>query len=173
MAHPRHELVRSRYGGCCGYCGVSEVDAAGELTVDHFIPSSAAGDDSDDNLVYCCSRCNLYKADFLPDARQTAQGLQLLYPLRDRTDTHFRLDERTGLLVPYTERGRLHIAVLHLNRSALVAHRLRQLVVRALERNLQIAEDELAALQSEIALLRQQVHALQLFEDQGHGLMPG
>jgi hypothetical protein len=170
VAHPRHELVRSRYGG---RCGVSETDTAGELTVDHFVPVSAAGDDSDDNLVYSCSRCNLHKADFVPNASQLAQGLRLLHPLRDRTLDHITVDEQTGLLVPLTETGRLHIAVLHLNRLALVAHRLRQFVVAAMERNLQLAEKELTALQSEVVLLRQQVQALKALEQQGHGLMPG
>ena len=36
MAHPRHEEVRRRYGLRCGYCGVSEAETGGELTVDHF-----------------------------------------------------------------------------------------------------------------------------------------
>ncbi len=54
MAHPKHHAVRQRYGGCCGYCGLSETDTGGELTVDHFRPLSAGGDDGDGNLVYAC-----------------------------------------------------------------------------------------------------------------------
>jgi hypothetical protein len=62
MAHPRHEEVRERYGRCCGYCGVSETETGGELTIDHFRPVSASGDDSADNLVYACFRCNALTA---------------------------------------------------------------------------------------------------------------
>src|SRR5205823_5213015 len=116
VAHPRHDLVRTRFGGHCAYCGVWEVDAGGELTVDHHVPVSAGGDDSDDNLVYCCVRCNLYKADFTPNARQAAAGLRVLHPVRDRVQDHFTLDETTGLLVPNTGTGRFHIALLHLKR---------------------------------------------------------
>jgi HNH endonuclease len=54
MAHPRHEEVRGRYHNRCGYCSVSETETGGELTIDHFQPVSAGGNDSDDNLVYCC-----------------------------------------------------------------------------------------------------------------------
>lgn len=63
VPHPKHERVRQRYDGRCGYCGLSEVDAGGELTVDHFRPVAAGGGDDDDNLVYACFRCNLYKGD--------------------------------------------------------------------------------------------------------------
>lgn len=56
MAHPKNLEVRQRYEGRCGYCGVSEGETGGELTVDHFRPLCAGGDDTDDNLVYCCFR---------------------------------------------------------------------------------------------------------------------
>ena len=68
MAHPRLPTVRERYAFCCGYCGVSEADVGGELTVDHFCPVSAGGDDSDENLVYACVRCNQYKGALRPEA---------------------------------------------------------------------------------------------------------
>ncbi len=56
MAHPSHEEVRRRYRQACGYCGVSETDAGGALTVDHYRPVADGGDDSEDNLVYACFR---------------------------------------------------------------------------------------------------------------------
>lgn len=75
MAHPRLQIVRERYSNCCGYCGVSETDAGGELTVDHFRPLSAGGDDSDDNLVYACIRCNQYKGILLPELTGRSQSV--------------------------------------------------------------------------------------------------
>jgi HNH endonuclease len=56
VAHPKLDAVRQRYQYRCGYCGVSETDTGGELTVDHYRPVTAGGDDSDDNLIYCCPR---------------------------------------------------------------------------------------------------------------------
>jgi len=83
MAHPKLQTVRERYAFCCGYCGVSEADVGGELTVDHFRPVSAGGDHSDENLVYACVRYNQYKGALLPEATDVAQERRLLHPLRD------------------------------------------------------------------------------------------
>lgn len=126
MAHPKHNAVRRRYGGRCGYCGISEIDSGGELTVDHYCPVSAGGDDSEDNLVYCCPRCNQYKAAFVPTPDEAAQGLHILHPLQDDLDAHLALNHQTGILEARTEVGRLHIRVLRLNRPALIDSRIRQ-----------------------------------------------
>ena len=167
MAHPRHDLVRARYEGRCGYCGVGEVDAGGELTVDHYVPASAGGDDSDDNLIYCCVRCNLYKSDFTPDARQTAAGLRVLHPVRDRVADHVALEETTGLLIPKTETGRFHLALLHLNRPALVAHRRRAAEVRNRETTFRALEQQVAILQTTVFILLQMTEGLRLLQPRG------
>ena len=104
MAHPKLELVRERYSRCCGYCGVSEIDAGAELTVDHFRPLSALGDESGDNLVYACAKCNQYKADFVPSPDDLSRGRRVLHPLLDDLAVHFR-EEGTGVLRPLTETG--------------------------------------------------------------------
>jgi hypothetical protein len=132
VAHPRHEAIRLRYGLRCGYCGVAEVDAGGELTVDHYHPSAAGGDDSDENLIYACNRCNLYKGDFWPTPEDLAHGRRVLHPLQDNLNQHLRLQEQTGELESLTDTGRFHIVLLHLNRPALVAYRLRRRLARLL-----------------------------------------
>jgi len=58
--------VRERAGFACEFCGISETDTGGQLTVDHFRPKAKGGDDSLDNLLYCCARCNQYKLDYWP-----------------------------------------------------------------------------------------------------------
>ena len=128
MAHTKHQTVRARYDFCCGYCGISETDAGGELTVDHFHPMSAGGGDSDDNLVYACIRCNLYKGALTSVEGTQAQVLRLLHPLRDNINEHLHEDEATGRLESLSPLGAFHINALQLNRDALVAHRLRHRV---------------------------------------------
>jgi hypothetical protein len=123
VPHSRLEYVRQRYNYRCGYCGVTEVDTGGELTVDHYHPLSAGGNDSDDNLVYACFRCNIRKSDFFPNSEELRRGLRVLHPLLDPVTTHYREDPETGLLQPLTETGRFHIAVLGLNRQPLVVRR--------------------------------------------------
>ena len=126
MAHAKHDEVRARYNACCGYCGVGEEDVGGELTVDHYVPVSAGGGDSDDNLVYACFRCNLFKREFHPTDEDRAKGHLVLHPMRANSTEHWRPDETTGRLEPRTETGRFHITLLNLNRPALVTYRLQQ-----------------------------------------------
>jgi 5-methylcytosine-specific restriction endonuclease McrA len=109
MAHPKLQEVRQRYTFRCGYCGVSEAEVGGELTVDHFRPVAAGGDDSDENLVYACARCNQYKGALLPDATELTHGRRLLHPLQDDCAEHLREDEATGRLEGLTATGRFHI----------------------------------------------------------------
>jgi len=60
------EQVRQRANFACEFCGVTEIDSGGQLTIDHFQPSTKQGSDNLKNLVYCCIRCNQYKLDYWP-----------------------------------------------------------------------------------------------------------
>ena len=80
------QVVRQRASFACEYCGVSEQSAGGELTIDHFRPQSKGGGDELENLVYCCSRCNLYKSDFWVEPPNQPQ----LWNLRNEpAENHF------------------------------------------------------------------------------------
>ncbi len=151
MAHPRLQAVRQRYDFRCGYCGVSETDTGGELTVDHFRPVSAGGDDSDDNLVYACVRCNQYKGALLPQAMDIAQQRRLLHPLRDSLPAHLREDAQTGQLEALTETGTFHIEALHLNRAALIVNRQRRQLIAMLQARLEQSLAEIATLEGRLA----------------------
>lgn len=129
MPHPKHSTVRKRYREKCGYCGVTEIDCGGELTVDHFVPVVAGGDESDGNLVYCCSRCNLYKGRFIPTGEHVIAGRRVLHPQLDRVKEHIRESKVTGLLEPLSVTGAFHIGLLQLNRQALVDHRQRNTLI--------------------------------------------
>ena len=49
----------------CQYC--QDQKTKHELVVDHFIPIDKGGDNSDENLVCSCVRCNGHKTNLLPD----------------------------------------------------------------------------------------------------------
>ena len=150
MAHPKHSSVRVRYDTCCGYCGISEIDAGGALTVDHYEPVSAGGDDSAENLVYACIRCNQYKADYWPNAAAIAAGRIVLHPQRDDAAQHLRENTQTGLLEPLTPTGAFHITLLDLNRPQLILHRQR-VWLRALNDNIRLSlAREVGDLRSEL-----------------------
>lgn len=142
MAHPKHDQVRARFGMRCGYCGVSEDGTGGDLTVDHYLPVVASGDDSDENLVYACFRCNLYKGDFHPSPEDRANGRIVLHPLRDDVAKHLHLEESTGRLQSLSETGRFHISLLHLNRPTLVALRLERSYHGLLRQRQELVEAE-------------------------------
>jgi len=56
-------MMRDRY--TCQYC--FKVLPAGELTLDHVIPRSRAGETSWENLVACCHHCNNKKGNRTPE----------------------------------------------------------------------------------------------------------
>ena len=116
------EFVRQRAHFACEFCGVTETDAGGELTIDHFQPTVRGGDDSPENLLYCCARCNQYKLDYWP---MHPDDPSLWNPRREPAAQHF-LELDDGTLYPLTARGAFTLKRLRLNRPPLVAHRLRK-----------------------------------------------
>ena len=58
----RKNILR-RDGHKCQYCGATSVT----LTVDHIMPKSRGGEDSWENLVSACLRCNNVKGSQTPD----------------------------------------------------------------------------------------------------------
>ena len=45
------QQVRQRTGYACEFCGVTEDNAASELTIDHYYPQAKGGSDDFDNLI--------------------------------------------------------------------------------------------------------------------------
>jgi hypothetical protein len=129
VAHPLLAIVRDRFDQCCGYCGVSETDVGSELTVDHFRPISRGGDEALENLLYACSACNAFKADFYPSSAELTAGIRLLHPLLDDLGIHLSQLSSSGRLEPLTITGKFHINVLQLNRRPLVVHRVRKAIL--------------------------------------------
>lgn len=122
VSHAVREQVRQRAHFACEFCGVTETDAGGELTIDHFRPLRKGGDDSLGNLLYCCQRCNQYKLDYWTnDPNEPA----LWDPRREPAAQHF-LELDDGTLHPLTGTGAFTLKRLRLNRPPLVAYRLRR-----------------------------------------------
>jgi hypothetical protein len=163
------QQVRQRAKFTCEYCGVTETDTGGILTVDHFRPQAGGGTDDFENLIYCCFRCNLYKASYWP----LQAGDPLLWnPRETARDSHLLLLQN-GKLLPITPSGAFTIERLRLNRPALVAYRLRA-ALRAEEEQLltqyravlelleQIRFQQAALLEEQRTLLEEQRKWLQL-----------
>lgn len=116
-------IVRERANFCCEYCGVSEQDTGGELTIDHFQPQAKSGTDDLTNLLCCCQRCNQYKADYWPED----EAAPALWNPRQEHGRNYFVLLADGTLYPRTAVGTFTSTRLRLNRSPLVAHRLREM----------------------------------------------
>ena len=158
------EQVRARANFACEYCGITETDAGGLLTIDHYQPQQKGGDDSLENLLYCCYRCNQYKLDYWPNKPDTPDAPQLWHPQREPFDRQFLLLE-DGVLHALTQTAAFTITRLRLNRAPLVAHRLRQLREAEQRQLLNRYEELLFSLRSltgqQAALLTEQQKLLQ------------
>jgi 5-methylcytosine-specific restriction endonuclease McrA len=55
---PTRNMIYKRDGHSCQYCGSTR-----NLTIDHVIPRSRGGQDTWENLVSCCDKCNVSKGD--------------------------------------------------------------------------------------------------------------
>ena len=150
MQRPDLGAIRRRYQYACGYCGVTESEVGGELTVDHHRPRSADGGDDEANLVYACARCNQYKGEFWPDPDRITRQQRVFHPMLDDLAAHLAEDEQTGHVKGLSETGRFHIALLRLNRPQLVVHRLARKIQRMLGENLHLLEQQNADLRKTI-----------------------
>jgi hypothetical protein len=137
------QRVRERAQSACEYCGVTETDSAGALTVDHYHPTTRGGTDDFENLLYCCYRCNLYKAGYSPDPG----SVSLLWnPRRESIQIHLLLLD-DGTLYPVTPEGVFTLARLRLNRPPLVSYRLKKSQALAEQRLLTRYESLIALLE--------------------------
>ena len=164
------EMVRQRGKFACEYCGVSETDSGGLLTVDHYQPRSHDGTDELENLVYSCFRCNNYKGDYWP----TKPADSFLWnPRQEPAERHVLiLDD--GSLHPLSPVGSLAITLLQLNRPQLVAHRLdrrRKLQTETRKARLvemlailqEIRRDRAQLTREQFAILEEQRRLLEMF----------
>jgi hypothetical protein len=163
-ATEQRAYVRQRAKFACEYCGVTETDVGGELTVDHIQPHAKGGTDDLDNLVYCCVRCNQYKGDYWPDV-PTAPSLW--NPRTDEAARHMvRLGD--GTVHGRTATGRFTIQRLRLNRPPLVAARKRKHSQEEEARLLTQYRDTIALLErvsaQQAALLTEQRRLLEAYQ---------
>jgi hypothetical protein len=108
---------------------VAEEDVGATLTVDHHRPRIRGGTHRDENLVYCCHKCNEYKGDYWHET--DPPHVALLHPLLANLRSHVG-EREDGRLDGLTPEGEFFIGRLRLNRPQLVAHRLRQRAETAL-----------------------------------------
>jgi HNH endonuclease len=139
------EQVRQCAHCACEFCGITEIDSGGMLTIDHFRPRARAGSDELENLIYACIACNQYKQDYWP---QTETAPTLWNPRQELASQHF-VEQEDGQLTALTPTGIFTLKRLRLNRSQLIAARQRRKQHLQVERLLRRYQ-ELTTLQAQI-----------------------
>jgi hypothetical protein len=108
-------LVRSRAGDCCEYCGLPQQQSPlARLHVEHILPRKHGGSDHLDNLALACIDCNLHKGSNIAGYDPVTGALtELFHPRRHTWGEHFRWDG--AMIVGKTAIGRTTVGVLALN----------------------------------------------------------
>jgi HNH endonuclease len=133
LAASIREQVRQHAQCACEFCGITEIDTGGMLTIDHFQPRTEAGSDELENLIYACITCNQYKQDYWP---RTETAPMLWNPRQESASQHF-IKQEDGQLTALTSIGIFTIKRLRLNRSQLIVARQRRQQQLQVERLLQ------------------------------------
>jgi hypothetical protein len=82
--------------------------------VDHIVSRKHGGLSSEDNLAYCCIRCNLWKGtDIGSLSPVTGELIPFFNPRRHSWADHFRLDG--AIIEPITPEGEVTSRLLRLN----------------------------------------------------------
>ncbi len=149
MDEQRREQVRERYNARCGYCGVHETDTEATLTIDHHRPLAYGGTENDENLVYCCPRCNQHKGAYWHEIH--APHIRLLHPLDDELTQHLS-EQQDAQLLGQTSEGVFYIERLHLNRPQLVAHRYQKREIQRRLHKINELQENLRDLRHQMAL---------------------
>jgi HNH endonuclease len=82
--------IRQRARFLCEYCHSSEEASTSLFTLDHLIPQSLGGDDSEHNLALACHRCNGRRYNFTDGIDpETQTAVALHNPRNDLWSDHF------------------------------------------------------------------------------------
>lgn len=111
-----YPTVALRANHRCEYCHAPEVIFNFPFEVEHIVPRTLSGQDTDTNLALACRSCNLWKASHvLQRDPVTAHDVRLFHPREDHWDEHFMVDMESGIIHSQTAIGRVTIACLRIN----------------------------------------------------------
>ncbi|MCU0493415.1 MAG: HNH endonuclease [Chloroflexaceae bacterium] len=111
--------VALRAGHRCEYCHAPEVVFNFPFEVEHIVPVSLQGSDTEANLALACRSCNLWKAAHVSGLDpETSAETRLYHPREDSWEQHFIVDVEQGEIQGQTSIGRATIARLRMNHPA-------------------------------------------------------
>lgn len=101
----------------CEYCRAPERAFNFRFDVEHIIPTSRQGSDSDDNLALSCRSCNLHKGNrTIANDPETQIETSLFNPRQDNWNDHFQAIPNHEIFGK-TAIGRATVICLNMNNS--------------------------------------------------------
>ncbi len=118
------EQVSAEASHRCEYCQTSRRLIGMPLVIDHVLPRSAGGDDSQKNLAAACHRCNEFKGPRTHATDPVAGELVSLFnPRAQSWHEHFAWVNGGTHIVGVTPTGRATVLALRLNNEYVVEAR--------------------------------------------------
>jgi hypothetical protein len=115
------EQVRKRAHLLCEYCHTSEKWQYVRFTVDHIVPVTRGGTDTQENLALACFHCNRRKGQTVtaldPDS---CEDVSLFQPRQHLWREHFIWSTDRLYLIGLTPIGRATVEALELNRERVI-----------------------------------------------------
>lgn len=113
--------IEKRANDLCKYCRLPHKLSSSPFVIEHILPISKGGTDDLDNLALACSACNNSKYNKTEALDQTGKQKNLLYnPRKDIWKEHFAWNSDFSQIVGLSEKGKVTIETLKLNRERTV-----------------------------------------------------
>jgi hypothetical protein len=123
--NPNYTLVADRANHRCEYCHAPELVFNFPFEVEHIIPLSREGADSEENLALACRSCNLRKGSRISGIDlESNTEVRLFHPRLDQWENHFQADATSGVIRGTTAIGRTSVNSLEMNSQPQVTARL-------------------------------------------------
>ncbi len=115
----RREVVRGRARARCEYCRLPEILSGAVFHIEHIVPTSKAGADSEWNMALSCPRCNERKGALTSGCDpRSGNKVPIFNPRRQSWKAHFHWSPDRRTIIGRTPVGRATVEALGLNSLA-------------------------------------------------------
>lgn len=116
VSRETRRLVRERANGLCEYCHADEQWQCIKFTMDHIVPQSLDGPDTQENLALACRNCNERRGNRSEGKLDDSGSIVPIFnPRIDEWNSHFAWSSDRLRIVGMTETGRVTLTMLDMN----------------------------------------------------------
>lgn len=113
--------IEKRANGLCEYCQLPHKLSSSPFVIEHILPISKGGTDELENLALACSACNNSKYNKTEAFDRLGDKTIALYnPRKDVWKEHFAWNSDFSEIVGLSEKGKITIKTLKMNRERTV-----------------------------------------------------